>query len=142
MERQPSSAELPLPVVIRTDQFGDEHGALSVLQQPQLPFSVRRIYLLSGVGPGERRGKHAHKQLHQAFIALTASVSVELSDSQNFHRVYQLNPLVDCLIVPPGYWRELSFASKASIALVLASHTYDENDYIRSYKEYVRWRLS
>ncbi len=38
--------------------------------------------------------------------------------------------------VPPGIWAEELNFSSGSICLVLASHAYDESDYIRDYSEF------
>jgi hypothetical protein len=40
------------------------------------------------------------------------------------------------LNVKPGMWRELSNFSSGVVCLVLASHKYDEDDYIRDYNEF------
>jgi hypothetical protein len=40
------------------------------------------------------------------------------------------------LMVVPGIWRELYDFSSGAVCLVLASHKYDENDYIRSYSDF------
>jgi hypothetical protein len=39
--------------------------------------------------------------------------------------------------MPPGLWREIDNFSSGSICLVLASHPYNEADYIREYNEYL-----
>jgi hypothetical protein len=44
------------------------------------------------------------------------------------------------LYMPSGLWRELDNFSSGSICLVLASHEYDETDYIRGYKEFKNWK--
>jgi len=45
-------------------------------------------------------------------------------------------------LVVPGIWRELEDFSSGSVCLVLASHKYDENDYIRDYQEYLKRKTS
>lgn len=40
------------------------------------------------------------------------------------------------LHIPPGIWAAERGFSSGSICLVLASHIYDELDYIRDYDEY------
>jgi len=40
------------------------------------------------------------------------------------------------LHIIPGIWRELLNFSSGAICLVLASQKYDENDYIRDYKDF------
>jgi len=40
----------------------------------------------------------------------------------------------------PGIWRELVNFSSGSSCLVLASHKYDEADYIRDYNEFLKYK--
>ena len=49
------------------------------------------------------------------------------------------NPNVGLLIVP-GIWRELDDFSSGSVCLVLASHVYDESDYIRDFQEFINYK--
>jgi len=41
--------------------------------------------------------------------------------------------------VPPGIWASEQGFSSGSICLVLASHGYDAEDYIRDYDEYLEY---
>ena len=85
---------------------------------------------------GESRGGHAHKELRQLIIAASGSFNVTLDDG-NVKRVFALNRPYQGLLVVPGIWRELDDFSSGSVCLVLASHVYDEADYIRSYDEFL-----
>jgi hypothetical protein len=59
-----------------------------------------------------------------------------LLDDGNYKRQIILNHPSMGLHIPPGIWAsEINFSS-GSICLVLASHIYDENDYIRCYDIY------
>jgi hypothetical protein len=40
------------------------------------------------------------------------------------------------LLVVPGIWRELFEFSSGAICMVLASHKYNESDYIRDYNTF------
>ena len=42
------------------------------------------------------------------------------------------------LHLPPMFWREIDNFSSGSVCLALASEGYDEKDYYREYKEYLR----
>ncbi|MCB0476395.1 MAG: WxcM-like domain-containing protein, partial [Flavobacteriaceae bacterium] len=47
----------------------------------------------------------------------------------------------EALHIVSGLWRELTNFSSGSICMVLASHDYDENDYIRDYNVYLTKKL-
>jgi hypothetical protein len=101
----------------------------------EIPFDVKRVFYLYDIPGGEDRGAHAHKECHQFLIAASGSFEVQLDDGI-VKKTVQLNQPFRGLHIPPGIWAsELNFSSGA-ICLVLASHKYDEKDYIRDYKEF------
>ncbi|SES03824.1 sugar 3,4-ketoisomerase [Pedobacter rhizosphaerae] len=104
----------------------------------EIPFAVKRIFYLYDIPGGESRGAHAHKDCHQFLIAASGSFEVLLDDGRT-KRIVQLNRPYVGLHIPPGIWAsEINFSSGA-ICLVLASHVYDETDYIRDYENYVSY---
>jgi hypothetical protein len=40
-----------------------------------------------------------------------------------------------------GLWRKINNFSSGAICLVLASHEYDEKDYIRNYNEFLSYKI-
>jgi hypothetical protein len=109
------------------------HGGL------ELPFEFKRIFYLYDMPGGESRGAHAHKACHQFLVAASGAFEVLLDDGKMKNAVY-LNRPYQGLHIPPGIWAsELNFSS-GSICLVLASHTYDETDYIRDYNDFLKFK--
>ena len=105
----------------------------------EIPFDVKRIFYLYDIPGGESRGAHAHKECHQFLVAASGSYEVLLDDGK-IQRQVQLNRPDIGLHIPPGIWAsEINFSS-GSICLVLASHLYDGEDYLRDYKEYIELR--
>ena len=100
-----------------------------------LPFEIARVFYLYDIPGGEDRGAHAHKECQQFRIAASGSYEVELNDGIN-KRTVLLNRPYYGLHIPPGIWAAERGFSSGSICLVLASHIYDELDYIRDYDEY------
>jgi hypothetical protein len=100
-----------------------------------VPFDVKRIYYLYDVPGGEYRGGHAHKELQQFLVAASGAFDVLLDDGTNKKFVRLDRPYMGLHIIP-GIWRELLNFSSGAICLVLASQKYDENDYIRDYKDF------
>ena len=98
-------------------------------------FNIRRIYYLYDIPGGESRGGHAHKELYQLIVSASGSFEVLLDDGIN-KKIVRLNRPNFGLLVVPGIWRELFEFSSGAICMVLASHKYDEADYIREYKSF------
>jgi len=126
--------------VIELPKIKNRAGNITVIDHLDnlLPFEVKRIFYLYDIPGGESRGAHAHKECHQFLIAASGSFEVLLDDGKTKRQV-QLNRANVGLHIPPGIWAsEINFSS-GSICLVLASHTYNETDYIRDYNEYIKY---
>ncbi|KAA6340140.1 TDP-4-oxo-6-deoxy-alpha-D-glucose-3 4-oxoisomerase [termite gut metagenome] len=124
--------------IIELNKHHHEKGNISVVENNfTIPFDVKRSYYLYDIPGGESRGGHAHKELSQLIIAVSGSFNVILDDG-NIKRTFTLNRPYQGLLVVPGIWRELDDFSSGSVCLVLASHGYDEGDYIRKYNDFIR----
>lgn len=102
----------------------------------EIPFDIKRVFYLYDVPGGESRGAHAHKKCHQFLIAASGSFEVLLDDGK-IQRQVQLNRPYIGVHIPPMIWAsEINFSSGA-VCLVLASETYDQEDYIRDYNTFI-----
>ena len=125
---------------IEIDKHHHAKGNISVIENNiTMPFDVKRVYYLYDVPGGESRGGHAHKELYQLIIAASGSFNVTIDDG-SVKRTFHLNRPYQGLLLVPGIWRELDDFSSGSVCLVFASMKYDENDYIRNYKEFVSYK--
>jgi len=106
-----------------------------------IPFDVKRVYYLYDIPGGEGRGAHAHKELEQLIVAISGSFEVKIDDGKT-KRTYTLSRPYYGLYLPPGLWRELDNFSSGATCLVLASHEYEESDYIRKYKFFKNFKTS
>lgn len=100
-----------------------------------IPFDVRRIYYLTKVPENTIRGFHAHKNLQQVLICMNGSVTISVSTPFKKELIKLDNP-AEGLYIGPMIWREMYDFSPGSVLVVLASEHYDEDDYIRDYREY------
>jgi hypothetical protein len=106
----------------------------------QIPFAVKRVFYLYDIPGGEDRGAHAHINCHQFLVAASGSFEVLLDDGK-VKKTVMLNQPFRGLHISPGIWAsEINFSSGA-ICLVLASHKYDEKDYIRNYNEFLSYKI-
>lgn len=126
--------------IVNLQKIGDRRGNLSIIEeQKQIPFNIKRVYYIYDVPGGERRGGHAYKENREFIVALSGSFDVKLNDGEE-ERVFSLNRSYYGLYVPAGLWREMENFSTNSLALILSSTEFDENDYIMDFNEYKLWR--
>lgn len=122
--------------VLPLNKIHNPAGNITIVEGKQnIPFSIQRIYYLYDIPGGESRGGHAHKELFQLIVAAGGSFDVLLDDGTN-KKIVKLNRPNYGLLVVPGIWRELFEFSSGSICMVMASHKYDETDYLREYSEF------
>jgi acetyltransferase-like isoleucine patch superfamily enzyme len=125
------SALYPLP------NFEDLRGNLAVLEFPQvLPFTPKRMYTVYGVEDHNVRGQNAHYECHQFFIVMHGEMSMCVDDGKVAKEVRLDTPTVG-LYLPPMVWGIQYKFSHDAVLLVLASHAYDNEDYIRDYKQFL-----
>jgi hypothetical protein len=122
--------------IISLPQIKTESGDItSINNLENIPFEIQRVYYLYDVPNRADRGGHAHKELFQLVVAVSGSFDIELFDGIQKVK-YTLNQPDQGLLIVPGIWRNLNNFSGGGICLVLASHEYDESDYIREIEQY------
>lgn len=126
--------------IISLPKISDVKGNLTyVYNDLDVPFNVRRVFYSYDIPGGESRGAHAHKECHQFLIAASGAYEVLLDDGNN-KRTILLNRPFYGLHIPPGVWASEQNFSSGSICLVLASHPYIEEDYIRNYGDFIEYK--
>ncbi|WP_218673371.1 sugar 3,4-ketoisomerase [Planomicrobium okeanokoites] len=123
--------------IIKINTLGNnENGYLSFFESNKdIDFEIKRIYYIHGVPNGSKRGMHAHKELQQLLWCPIGSVEVIL-DNGNETQTFLLDTPQKGLLVLKGYWHDMYWKEENSVLSVAASDFYDENDYIRDYKEF------
>ena len=125
--------------IIQLPKVHNRAGNITALENDiTIPFEVKRIYYLYDIPGGEGRGGHAHKDLQQFIIAVSGAFDVLLDDGKNKKIVHLNRPYIGLHIVP-GIWRELLNFSSGSVCLVLASHKFEEKDYLRDYNQFIQF---
>ena len=126
--------------IIELDKHHHEKGNITVVENSfTVPFDIQRIYYLYDIPGGESRGGHAHKELRQLIVAASGSFTVTLDDGK-VKRKFVLNRPYQGLLIVPGIWRTLDDFSSGAVCLVLASHAYDEDDYIRDHQDFIEYK--
>lgn len=124
--------------IINLPKIEDPRGNLSFIEEEEhIPFKIERTYWIYDVPGGQIRGGHAFKVQQEFIVALSGSFDVLIDDGQN-RIVHSLNRSYYGLFIPNGLWRQMQNFSTNSLALVLSSTQFNENDYIRDYKEFIK----
>lgn len=118
----------------------DPRGSLTyIYENVQVPFDIRRVFYIYDVPAGKDRGAHAHKECWQFIIAASGALEVYLNDGTE-ERIVTLNRPYQGLLVPPGIWAHEQEFTTGALCLVLASHEYKAEDYIRDFQAYLDYR--
>ena len=87
---------------------------------------------------GETRGGHAHYVCQTVLIAVSGSLSVRLTDGVS-EQVFHLDRSNKGLLIPAGVWDVMENFTTGTVVLALASHQYEEEDYIRDFDRYCEY---
>ena len=126
--------------IIQLPKIEDPRGNLSTIEQMKsIPFEIKRVHWIYDVPGGKDRGGHAYRDTEEFIVALSGSFDVEI-DNGTTKVVFPLNRSYYGLFVPRGLWRCMTNFSTNSLALVLSSTDFSDDDYITDYEEYKEWR--
>lgn len=117
-------------------------GELSFFEATHdVPFEFKRMYYISKVPEGTRRGFHAHKKLKQLLFCPYGKIQLILENKNGREEIELADPSVGVVIEEPT-WREMLWLQKNSVLCVAASDFYDVDDYIRDYNEFKKCYIS
>ena len=123
--------------LIEFNQLGDDRGGLISLEQNQnIPFDIKRVYYIFDTKEGVARGFHAHKKLQQVAICVKGSCLFLMDDGHSKAEVI-LDKSNQGILIDVMKWHEMRDFSNDCVLLVLASDYYDEADYIRNYNDFL-----
>lgn len=128
--------------LLNLPKIEDPRGNLSIIEEEKnIPFKIARTYWIYDVPGGQIRGGHAFKEQQELIVALSGSFDVVVDDGKII-QTFSLNRSYYGLYVPVGLWRQMQNFSTNSLAMVVSSTTFSENDYIRDYVEFIKFKQS
>ncbi|MBR4586766.1 MAG: WxcM-like domain-containing protein [Lachnospiraceae bacterium] len=111
-------------------------GELSFFETGQdIPFEIKRVYYISKVPEGVRRGFHAHKTLKQLLFCPYGRIQLILDNGSVREEIELSDPSIG-VVIDKCVWREMLWIQKDSVLCVAASDRYDEADYIRAHGKF------
>jgi len=134
------STPLGEATIRRMPRAEDLRGSLSFGEiHRQVPFEVKRYFLVFDVASEHIRGEHAHRLLHQFLVCVAGRCNVVTDDGTHRHEVVLDSPAKG-VYIPPMVWATEYKFSRDAVLMVLASDYYDAGDYIRDYAEFLALR--
>jgi acetyltransferase-like isoleucine patch superfamily enzyme/dTDP-4-dehydrorhamnose 3,5-epimerase-like enzyme len=103
----------------------------------EVPFPVKRYFVVFGVPGKEVRGEHAHRTLRQFLVCVHGECHVVADDGENRQEVVLDHPSLG-IYLPSMVWATQYKYSGDAVLLVLASERYDPSDYVRDYSEFLK----
>ncbi len=127
--------------IIDLPKYEDPRGNLSFLEEEtHIPFKIERSFWIYDVPGGMIRGGHAFKEQKEFIIALSGSLEVKVDDGKQI-KSFTLNRSYYGLYIPEGYWRQMQNFSTNSLVMVLSSTIFSEDDYIRDYQDFLKFKI-
>ena len=137
-----NETESSIGKIISLQKMVDPRGNLSIAEgMKDIPFNISRVYWTYDVPSGACRGGHAHKHCQEFIIAVSGSFTVTLDNGRD-KQSFLLNHPYQGLLVKTDTWRTLDDFSSGAVCLVLAEDSFEENDYIREYTEFLNYKCS
>lgn len=125
--------------LINLPKIEDPRGNLSFIEEGKhIPFKIKRTYWIYDVPGGQVRGGHAFKEQLELIVAVSGSFDVFVNDGRE-QKTFSLNRSYFGLFLPAGLWRQMENFSTNSLAMVLSSTVFSEDDYIREYSGFLKF---
>lgn len=116
----------------------DLRGNLTVIEPPSaVEFDIRRAYWIYDVPSDAERQGHAMLTQSELIVALSGSFDV-IAETAEGRKTFHLDRNYRGLFLPPMTWREIDNFATCSIALVVSSDLYNEDDYIRNHEQFIQ----
>jgi hypothetical protein len=126
--------------LIHLPKIEDPRGSLSFIEEENhIPFKIERTYWIYDVPGGQAHGGHAFINQEEFIVALSGSFDISIDDGKEI-KTYSLNRSYYGLYIPSGLWRQLENFSTNSLAIILSSTKFSEDDYIRDYQEFLKFK--
>ena len=124
--------------IYKLPHANDIRGELSFVEyKKEIPFLVKRSFMIYNVPSKEVRGEHAHRKTQQFLICLKGSLSLVVDDGQNKLEI-PLKALEVGVYIKPLVWNIHYKYTDDAVLLVFASDKYNPKEYIRDYQEFLK----
>ena len=125
-----------IPSIINFPKIGNsKQGYISIAENENLPFDVKRIYWTYFTPENVERGGHAHHDLMQLLIAVSGKIIVNTEMPDGTKERFVLSSPNQGVYLPKYSWHVMQYSHNA-VQMCIASMAYEERDYIRDYNDF------
>lgn len=110
-------------------------GYISIAENNNLPFEVKRVYWTYFTPESVQRGGHAHIELEQILVAVAGKIIVTTQMPGEGEQRFILETANQGIFIPKLCWRTMQYSHNA-VQICIASMPYDEREYVRDYEEF------
>ena len=103
-----------------------------------VPFNLKRMFLIGNVKKNSLRGSHAHKKTKQIFICFDGTIHVRCFDGKK-SKIFKLKDQSLGLFIPPTIWYDILYKGKKNTIMVFTDKKYSISDYIETKIEYLNF---
>jgi dTDP-4-dehydrorhamnose 3,5-epimerase-like enzyme len=111
-------------------------GYISVAENEQLPFEVKRVYWTYFTPESIKRGSHAHYELEQILVAVAGKIIVSTRMPGEEEIVFVLETADKGLFIPRHCWHVMQYSHNA-VQICMANIAFNEEEYIRDYEKFI-----
>ncbi|MDZ8257301.1 FdtA/QdtA family cupin domain-containing protein [Nostoc sp. ChiQUE01b] len=124
--------------LIDLPKITDPRGNLTFVEaNKHIPFEIKRVFYVYDVPIGAERAGHAHRKLQEFLVAISGSFDVKINDGYQ-EKKYHMSCSHSGLYLDSMIWCKIDNFSPGAVCMVLASDFYDESDYYRNYKDFIK----
>lgn len=123
---------------IPLQRITDDRGLMTVVSKTDVPIKIERVFTISA--KNAERGFHAHKKCNQFIVCVEGSLKLIVDDTHSKKEI-KLDTSSDGVLIPNGIWSYQTYLNSQTLINVYCDRAYEEDDYIRNYDDYKKYRL-
>ena len=136
MKNSQLASNYEYPKLINFPKIGNSvEGYISVAENNDLLFEVKRIYWTYFTPENVKRGGHAHHRLEQILVAVSGKIIVSTQMPGEEGQLFILESGDKGIFLPKYCWHTMQYSHNA-VQMCIANTAYEESDYIRNYSEF------
>lgn len=126
--------------VIALPHHDDARGSVTILERTsEIPFDVRRAFLITNVPAGATRGQHANLRASLLIVCASGALTVRIEDDTSARSI-PMSSHAGAVLVPPTLWIELRDFAPGTVVVVMADTDYRESSRVHDRAEWLRAR--
>lgn len=121
--------------MININSYIEEDGILSVIEQPEIPFDVKRIFWVHSTSDDAVRGNHATINTKLILAAVSGSCDVTVDDG-NEKAIIHLDNSKEGVFINNMIWRSMSNFSDDCVVMAFCDQKYASGGGIETIDDY------